>query len=202
MSSEVTPPNPYDFIFDDKKHKKKSLFSGGGKKERIMIVAAGAIGLVAAIAIAIGIISSTGADNSDEDLITIATQQAELVRIATIGTEKSRSSTTQNYAFTVKAAIETDQATTTTLLTKAHLKADPSVIALGKNTKTDQALTLAQQTNQFDDAFTQQIHIQLQAYQQTLSKIYESTSNKTTKAQVKTQYEHASALLPTAAETQ
>ncbi len=186
--------NPYDFLNETKKPRKPFKLGNAGKRERMLLVAGGGALLAIIIVIIFGTLAKSGG-NATEDLITLAQQQTELVRVATIGTTKARGTAAQNLAVTTAATIQSDQTTTLALLQKSKIKVSSKQLLLGKNTKTDLLLTQAEQNNQFDEVFTSQITAQLTAYQKTIKKAYDASSGKTTLAILTEQFRHTETLL-------
>jgi adenine-specific DNA methylase len=181
--------NPYQFITDaNHKPKKPMLPSGNSKQARILIVAGGVVALLIIGVIVMSLISSAGKGNQ-ETLLKAAKEQAELIRVSKIGIDKARDPATLNLAMTTNLSLQSDQAA----LLK-HVKTSSKELALGKNTKTDIALTTAEQSNRFDEVFTQTIQAELTTYQKTLKSAYDGSSGKTLKATLAEQYTHASIL--------
>lgn len=182
--------NPYQFITDaDHKPKKKLIPTGGSKQGRILIVVGGVILLIIIATIVMAVISSAG-KGQEEVMLKAAQQQAELIRVSKIGIDKARDPAARNLAVTTNLSLQSDQ----TALA-AHVKASAKDLALGKNTKTDIALTTAEQSNKFDEVFTATIQSELIAYQKTLKSAYDGATSKKTKASLSDQFNHASVLL-------
>ena len=160
------------------------------------MVVGGGIGLIAVIAIIFGIFAGT-ASKTPAEVLSIAQQQTELIRIAEIGAKDARGTAAINLASTIRATLETDQASTTALLKKLNATADQKTLALGRNAATDALLTQAKQTNNFDEVFIQTMTTQLTSYQASIKRVYDSTDSKATKDLMKEQYSHAGLLIPT-----
>ena len=181
----------YDFITNPAQAQKKSLLPGGGDslQIRIIVVAAGLILLLIVGFIGMTLISSGGKSQQDA-LIKLTQQQAELVRISKIGIDKARDPAALNLATTTNFTLRSDQQA---LIVVA--KTPAKQLALGKNAKTDIALTAAEQANRFDEVFTQTLQTQLTAYQKNLKIAHEGASSKKTKTVLAEQYAHATSLL-------
>jgi hypothetical protein len=184
-------PHPdYDFIVNANHKPKKPLLPGGNSKQgRILIVGGGLMALLIIGVIVMSLISSAGKGNQ-ETLLKAAQEQAELIRVSKIGIDKARDPATLNLAMTTNLSLQSDQAA----LLK-HLKTNSKQLALGKNTKTDVAFTNAEQSNRFDEVFTQTIQAELATYQKTLKSAYNGSSGKTLKATLAEQYTHAGVLV-------
>ena len=132
---------------------------------------------------------SSGGNAEKDDLIKAAQQQAELIRVSKIGVEKARDPITQSLAITTSLALESDQIT---LL--SHAKVSSSELALGRSSKTDVALTTAEQSNEFDTVFTQTIQTELLQYQTSLRNAYSKASSTKLKTSLKELIAHAGVL--------
>lgn len=187
----IMHPEPdYNFIMNaNHKPKKPLLPSGNSKQARIFIVLGGVILLLIIASVVLVLISSAGNGNK-EALLKAAQQQAELIRVSKIGIDKARDPATRNLAMTTNLSLQSDQAS---LLT--HVKASSKQLALGKSTKTDVALTNAEQSNRFDEVFTETIQTELASYQKTLKSAYDGSASKKTKATLTDEYNHAAVLL-------
>lgn len=193
--SPAPPPvNPYDFLNDAPKAKKSLLPTGNSKQQRLIVVVLGLIGLLIAGVIIAAVLN--GASNAPKvELTKAAQQQQELVRVATIGTQKARGAIARNLAVTTLYTMQSDQAGFQPVLKKEKLKLDKKTLALGVNPKTDQALTSAEAANRFDEVFTETLRKQLNEYRETLKKIDEISGSRSTKAIVAEDFEHTTLLL-------
>lgn len=195
MNPNPAPPpvNPYDFLNDAPKGKKSLLPSGGSKQQRLIIVIVGLVGLVIA-AVIIATVLNSASSTTKADLLKAAQQQQELVRLAALGNQKAKGATAKNLAITTQYTIQSDQAALQAILKKEGVKADTKTLALGKNDKTDQALTAAESANRFDEAFTAALQQELKAYQTTLKNINDASNKKSTKTVIADAYNHAGQL--------
>jgi hypothetical protein len=195
--SYATPAekSPYDFINTNEQPPKKSILPGNTSfRGKLIILIGGAVALMAVVAIVIGAFMQ-GGGKTNEQMLEIAKQQNELVRIADIGTKKARSASAQNLAITTKSTIGSDQRATVAYLEGQNIKVTIKELALGKNSKTDQLLVLAEQSNQFDEKFEMTLKEQLTDYRADVKKAYDEASGKKPKAILADNYNHVSALL-------
>ena len=181
--------NPYQFITDPSHKPKKSLLPGGNSKQGRILIVLGGILLLAVIAGILAALLSSGGSSQKETLLKAAQQQAEIIRVSKIGIDKARDPATRNLAVTTNLSLQSDQATLF-----SHTKFSSKEIALGKDTKTDVALTTAEQSNRFDEIFTQTIQTKLAVYQQTLKTAYDGTDGPKLKTSLSDLYNHAGAL--------
>jgi hypothetical protein len=186
--------NPYQFIVDTDHNKKKPLVPrGDSKRARIFIVVGGALLLLVAGIIVAALISNA-ANAGKADLLKVAQKQAELVRISELGMTRAQGSSAKNLATTVNLSLQSDQATLIASLKSAGVKVSLKELALGKNPKTDTALTTAEQANKFDEVFTETIQTQLLDYQKSLKTAYDKASSTKLKQTLSDQFNTAGLL--------
>lgn len=160
------------------------------KKGRILAVAGGAIALILIATIFMAVLSSAGKAGREE-LLSVAQQQTELIRISKIGIDRSRNTSAKNLAMTVSVSLQSDQKTLSAALSNQHIKISPKQLAMGKKQSTDKLLTEAEQANKFDAVFIETIQAQLKKYKQTLNSAHGKTSNKKLKALLEKQFKNA-----------
>lgn len=184
----------YDFIVNpDSKPSKPLLPGGDSMKGRIIIVVGGLIAFIIVALIAITLLSSGGKENRAQ-LVKLAQAQAEIVRVSTLGTERARSSASQNLAITTSLTLQSDSAQLLAALDKQGIKISKKDLAAGKDAKTDAALTAAEQSNQFDTIFIQTIQAMLVTYQKDMQAAYEASKSKNLKAVLEQQFSNAAIL--------
>jgi hypothetical protein len=170
--------NPYQFIQDTDHTKKRSLASiGNSKQSRILIVLGGVFALIIVAVIVMSLISSA-ANAGKAELLKVAQKQTEIIRVSKLGMERAKGSSAKNLATTVNLSLQSDQSTLVTTLKSAGVKVSAKDLALGKNPKTDVALTNAEQSNKFDEVFTETIQAQLVDYQRSLKSAFDKTDSK------------------------
>lgn len=187
------PNNPYDFLNDPVKQKRSFVPSGGSKKQRLIIVGAGVLLLIILGLIFLSILGSSNKGPKD-DLLSLAQQQTEIIRIATLGQQKANQPETKSLAVTAEYTVMSQQAEIQSLAKKAGVKVGQKELNAGKDTKTDATLTTAEQNNQFDATFTALLKTQLLAYRRRLEKVRTEVSSKKT-IQVLNAYDAQIALL-------
>ncbi|MBA3758716.1 hypothetical protein H0X10_03740 [Candidatus Saccharibacteria bacterium] len=183
----------YDFIFNPNQPTKKSLLPGGGsKKNRIVLIAVGAVALVIIFSVIAGLINNLGKENTDA-LVSAAKQQQELIRVAEIGVQKSKTQDAKNIAITTKLSLESEQKEMQAAIQAAKL--NPKKVLTGSiDAKTDAALTTAEQNNRFDEEFLKIMTASLTNYQKTVKTAYDNATGKNLKAALTTQYKSANTL--------
>ena len=183
--------NPYQFITDASNKPKGSLLPGGNSKQgRIIVAVVGLVILLIVGFVVMSLISSSG-NSGKEDLLKAAQQQTELIRVSKLGIDKARDSSARNLAINTNLSLQSDQATLLSLS-----KVSPKQLGLTRSTKTDIALTTAEQSNKFDEVFTQTIQTSLAQYQATLKSAYDHSSGKKLKTALNDMYAHAGLLIP------
>ncbi len=190
----ITPAhNPYDFITQPSAPKKGRLF-GGSKKQRILIIGVGVMLLFIVVSLIIGLLGS--ADTGlKADYLTAAQQQTELIRISDIGVKQARSAEAKNLAFNAKSSLVSEQPALLKLAKKARASTDAKSLSGSKDSQTDALLTNAAQTNQFDAIFIKTMQTNLKNYQATLKKIYDQSTQQTTKDILSKDYANAGVLI-------
>ncbi len=183
----------YDFIMNNPQPK-KSLFGGGSNsKTRILILAI--VGLMVVTFFIIIVSSLLGGGGSSKDqLMSIATQQTEIMRVAAIGTDKATGVNAKTLAVSTNLALSTDKAA---VVKRISGKTSEKDLALGRDSETDTKLTTAEQNGTFDTIFTTIMRELLVDYQSDLESAYNATSAEATKQVLAQAYENARALLDT-----
>jgi hypothetical protein len=194
-STASSDQSQYDFIMDGDKKPKKQLMPTRFRYKLLFLVG-GAVVVLIILAVAASTLLR-GSGSSIEQLKELAKQQTELARIADIGTRKARSASAINLAVTTKSTLESDQKATVSYLTGQKQKLGAKDLGMNKNTKTDDLLLRAEQSNQFDEAFTQNMRAQLTTYQIEVKKAYDKASGKKLKALLADNYNHVNTLLAT-----
>lgn len=145
---------------------------------RIIVVAGGTLLLIVLAAVFFSILSSSG-KNGTQTLISLAQEQNELVRVATIGTTKARSADALNLAATTQLSLESTQTQTVALLQKQGHKLSSKDLALKQDSKTDTALDAAAQNSTFDQTFIKLLAGHLSTYRTNVKNAYDQSANKT-----------------------
>ncbi len=187
-------PDGYDFLSDKPKAKRSLLPTGNSKKQRLFVVAGGALLLIILIFVVGGVISNANRPKT-ELILTVVQEQHELARIADIGTTKGKSSETKNFAASVRSIVRSDQAVLIPLLGKAGIKANEKLLRGKQTTKTDTALTNAEQSGRLDETVTELLQTQLKTYQQDLKKAYDGNSGVKTRAALDKAYANSLLIL-------
>lgn len=189
--------NPYDFITQPPSPKKGGLLGSSGKKQRIIIVVVIVLILSLLAAVVIALLGQSG-NQLKADYLSLAQQQAEIIRISDIGVSKASRSDAKNLAVNTKLSLLSEQTAILGLAKKAGANTDSKILGLGKDAKTDAALTAAAQTNQFDAEFTKLLQVKLKEYQKSLQKIYDASESQADRDTLSKSYKNTETLIKSA----
>lgn len=187
--------NPYDFLNEPPAAKRGLLSGTTSKKQRTLVVVGGGLAILALITIILSVVFG-GAPSNKEELLSLAQQQNELIRVADIGVSKARDAEAKDLAVSSKLTFISDQQPLLTALKAQKVKVSTKQLAATKNTKTDQQLTEAEQANNFDTVFIEILQSELSTYQKALKKAYDNpATGQKLKATLATQYKNASLII-------
>lgn len=189
-------PARYDFIVNPQAPKRPSPFSfgSGGPSMKLLLMGGGVVVVVIILFVIIG--SLLGGSKGDTvALAGIAEQQAEIARVAKLGADDAVSQDTQNFATNLSLSIATSEQTMVAYLGKNGVKLGAKQLALKQDSKTDAALTAAQDSGTYDSTFTSLMQTELTNYQASLSKAYKTATGKTEKQVLSDAYANAGLLI-------
>ncbi len=187
--------NPYDFITNpggQQQKKFKLLPSGNSKMSKILVIV-GALIIAIILFVIVSSILGSGDKAQKEQLKDVVYKQKELIRIADIGIQKSRSSEAKNIAMTTKITLTSEQGDLQGALTTLGVKSDAKTIG-GPDKKKDQILTTAEQANNFDAVFLEMIRADLISYAKATQIAYKNNTSKKTKSALEAQFNNAATL--------
>ncbi|HTE57456.1 MAG TPA: hypothetical protein VK694_01840 [Verrucomicrobiae bacterium] len=191
--------NQYDFIMGSPNGPKPKFSIKSGSSNKMFIYAI--IGLaVLLVPFIIYMVLFAGAPDNKEQLVKVVQQQTELIRVAEVGLKQSRDDNAKNLARTTSLSITSDLSSLKSTLNSQKVKTPSKLLNGGKNAKTDQLFTNAQQNNRFDEVFLKELQDELVAYQKSVKSTYDLTTNTKLKATLSTQYKNASLLIGVAPE--
>lgn len=187
-SFPTTPPpapqqNPYDFIMNDAPQQPKKPFTlptGTSKTKKLLILGGG--GIVGLILIFMVISLLFGGSGKNQELLTIAQEQVEILRVTELAKNERavRDSTTQALIANTSLSVQSSHQQVLALLKKSKVKTNDKILALKKNSKTDAALVAAARNNNYDEVFVAELQKLLTQYRNDLKKLY-PTASKTQK---------------------
>ena len=188
--------NDYEFILNtDHKPKKKSVIPSGNSKQSRILIVIGGLSLLLIIGLVVMSFINSAGNATKTELVKVAKQQTELVRVSEIGVKRAKGGTARNLAVTTSLSLRSDQAALSSSLAGVGIAVDAKELAAGINQETDATLTAAEQSNKFDEVFIQTLQAELTDYQQTLKSAYDKATNKKLKATLSEQFEHAELLI-------
>ena len=179
ITGHPTGHNVYEFIVNPNNPQKSGgLFKGNKFLQKIAVLVGGTVLLLTVLGILISVFVPN--NNSTATLTSIAQQQQEIIRVATLGA-RATSQDTQNFAATTQYTLMTSQGQVITYLGQHGTKLSAKQLAVGHDATTDATLTAATATSTFDSALKDSLISQLKTYRAALSKAYTASSNKTVK---------------------
>jgi len=189
-------PNPqnnaaYDFFLKDEKPKR--TFGGGptSTKGRIFVVAAGFFILLIIIIIFVSSLSGGKTPN----LLKVAQDQNEIVRISTAGALKAAHTSTKQFAITTQLSVGSAQTDLLAYLKKNGVKYSPKQLGLTHSLTTDQQLTSAAAASLYDQTYDSIMKSQLQTYSSDLKVAFTATHAAQLRTLLNNDYKGAQLLL-------
>lgn len=190
-------PEGYDFLQNTPKPKKRILPGGNSKKERIIIFGGGLALLLILFIIVSSVIGSLNKPKT-ELLLTVVQDQQEIIRVAEMGVKKSKGSASLNYSANLLETVKTDQTATIKLL--SGVKLNNKLLGARLNSKTDDKLNSAEQTNKFDEVFLETMHSILTTYQKDLKTAHSQIESKKTRVVLEKAFNNTQFFLPSTEE--
>jgi hypothetical protein len=173
-------PARYEFIMSPGQPGRRGLLPGGAPNVRMLALVGGAV--VAIIILFVVIASLLGGGKSDSSsLVLIAERQAELARVAQLGSQNAVSQDTQNFAANAGASLTTSEQNMLAYLKQNGVKLSNKQLLLKMNSKTDAALTAAKESGTYDSTFVSEMQSELTSYQAALNTAEKSAAGKTEK---------------------
>jgi hypothetical protein len=176
MQPDEQPKPDYNFIMNSQPAK-KSLFGAGTQTSRLLMLVAGFGVLLAIFGLMLSLIFGGGTDNTDK-LVAIAAKQTEIIRVAELGEKQATNTATKNYASAVKLSMTSAHQEVISLLSTKKRKVSQKELAASKDGDTDKALTMATQTNKFDEVFTETLQKQVLGYQRDVREVFNASTGK------------------------
>lgn len=115
---------------------------------------------------------------SSENLLGIAQQQQEIVRIATLCEQQATSEATKGFCYTTELSVNSSQSKLTSYMTSKGIKVDVKQLALKKDPATDKTLEAAKATSTFDSALQKVLTVELESYLSDVQTAYKSTKSQ------------------------
>jgi flagellar basal body-associated protein FliL len=161
---EETDENPYDFFMEQQKAKSSRLGNIGTSPIKKLVMIVGLVVVVLGL-VAVIIAIATKPTTQSTALVTIAQDQAEIIRVAGDAVKNSHSDVIQNFAATATVGLASSQQDLLSYMAKNGTKVNDKVLALGHSSKTDQALTAALAADTYDTSYESIMRANLSKYE-------------------------------------
>ena len=169
------------------------------KQKLLMIVAAGTV-LVIILTLAASLLG--GGENTQDLYWKAIRQHAEVIRVSELGTKSARNNAAKNLAINARQTMQSQQTDLYALAGAAGIKKiDTKNAQAGKDTKTDEQLTQADQLNKFDEEFMSVMKTELQDYQSALKQIYDKTKSEKNRTKLSGFYDQVQLLIDETGQT-
>ncbi len=170
--------NPYDFITDSEPPKKSLGFGGGSTKARVIQVGIFAVVILIIILVFYSLVF--GNKKSTADLLyTPAAQQADLIELTKIGSEKVRDGKANLKMTTANALLSSQNADTLAIIkTSGGGKSSSKTIVALQDKKYEDVLKEAESNGKYEETFLALYANRLDAYKTSLESAYSQTSGK------------------------
>lgn len=189
--------NQYDFIMNPGKPPKKgALVNNNSIATRIAVIVGLVVVILIFFIIVLSLLSSSGGSNTK--LTTIAQQQNEIIRVATLANNSGStqtSQTTNDFSQNCLLSITTAQQQLLAYLSAHGTKLGTKQLALTKNASTDAAITAAVASSNLDAVYTSIMKTELQAYENAVKDAYGGAKSTAEKQLLSNEYSGAVLLL-------
>ncbi len=162
----------FDFIMNSGQNQKKGLIPlpSDPKQKLLVLIVGGAVGLVLLLALFFSIFG--GSSGPVEDLVSVAQQQTEILRISDEASRELNSTDAQKLSTLVLAVVSSDRTKTINYMKENGRKVDAKELALKQSADASQRLKNAQQNGQLNEVYSEIVLEYLQAYNSNLESIY------------------------------
>lgn len=191
----MQPNNNYDFIMNPATPPKKAPMGSNSMAMRILIVVGGLFLLAIIAAVFMSFIGNAGSAFNKSAMLSVAQDQTEIQRLASIGEQDSVSQTNKNFSATTTLSIKSEQSELLTFLASNGYTVDPKQLPLKQDAAATSQLESAKSASTFDDAYKKTMQKALQTYQSDLKAAYDDASSDEAKKLLSDSYERATLLL-------
>jgi len=186
---------PYEFILNPQQAPKSNglvgILRGGSILKLVGLIGGAAIVLIIVI---VALSSLLGGGKDYSTLVVVAEDQAELIRIATLGTSSATGQSTQNVAYNAKLSLTSNQQQLLAYLSSNGKKVSVKQLALKQNAGSTTTLKNAIATSTFDSAFNDVMKTDLTTYMKDLSTAYKTNPGPKGKVLLSKTYNQAELL--------
>jgi hypothetical protein len=189
------PPHAqYDFIMNPQQPVKAPGAGSGSTITRVAIFGVGLVVLLVAILVGKSLLSSSG-PNDTSALISVAQDQAELLRVSGLATTNISDQSTLNLVITAKYSLTTSNQKLLAYMGGNGVKVDAKVIGLKHSALTDSNLSSAAANSTYDSELVSIIQADLTTYSRDLKSAYALTTGPKGRALLQSDYSGAQLLL-------
>jgi hypothetical protein len=168
--------SPYDFFMEDGSNRRSSYSGGNNQKKWIFL---GAVGAFLAIVLVAIFALAFGGSNAPSPLVSIISDQQEIIRIATDGSKNSKTTKLQNFSITTQLTMTSAQRETTALAAKLGTEVTEKQLAASVNATTTQQLASALAVNTYDTTYATVMTDELNKYEKHLTAAYAQAASDT-----------------------
>ena len=171
-----SPQNPYDFIVNPGTIPKKSTLGSANKAVKLLLI----VGGVGVLLIVVGLVTTSllPKGTSSGNLLGIAQQQQEIVRIAVLCEQQAANEATKGFCYTTELSVNSSQSKLVSYMTDQGTKVDVKLLALKKDPATDKILDAAKASSTFDSTLKKVLVAELETYLSDVQDVYKSTKNQ------------------------
>lgn len=169
MPPQSTPPIPpptgqFDFIMKDQPKPPGRFGSLLSDIPRPAKIALTAVGVLIILVVVYSLLFGGKTTNVDQ-LTAVAARAQEITRVSTLAQTGSQNTDTQELAATTSKVLTSQEQELKTYLKTSGVKVDTKKLAARLNKDTDAQLLVAQQNNNYDQAYLSYLKASLQSYQ-------------------------------------
>ena len=157
-----------------------------------MVVTGFALGLIVIAFIIIGVLSG---GSSTPNLLKVAQDQTEIIRISSLAARQNVSTSTSQFAVTANSSVGSAQTALLAFLKANGVKYSQKQLSLGHSATTDQQLTTAAAASLYDQTFNAVMKMQLQKYSADLKSAYNENKGSKLRTLLNTDYKGSQILL-------
>lgn len=181
----------YDFIMSAGNSSRRRPFGGGNFSKLVLLAVVGVV-VVVILLIASSIF---GGGKTDPNVIKIAQEQTELIRVSQLDYKDLAEQPTLNLALNTQLSMISAQQEYLKYLSEHGIGIKTKELGLAMNPQTDSQLTAAMANGQLDSTMNRILVDQLAGYQETIKQVFNTTTNNDTKKELKKMYDDAALLI-------
>jgi hypothetical protein len=173
--------NPYDFIVNPQgNHPKRGVNFNSGGKNKIVVFAIFGLGVIIVLVVGFSILTSLGKTNN-QDLISVETEQTELLRIIGLGKKDATDSALVNRLSSLETLVTSDKTKVAKLLSDRGVEVAKEILSSEKDSQVDTDLDKAKQNGNYDDVLLDKVSERSNSYYSALKTALSDAKTKTEK---------------------